>query len=240
MSKLFESLAAQNRDDHALSVAIYTTGNPVVAPSTPVKEPAGAVVDPVIVGDDGQDYLFEAVAQSAVTNYRAAGMAGVISWAEVGEPTADDFDLTAMGLADVNEDGDVTPEEEDGYNEILFAMTQALDSLGVTSDAVQKMLDGDDTAAAKVYAELTDALDKTDKSTDELVADFSVAKDAMTEAKAKVIRDGKVKWIRRPLRKKRLSSAQRAALKKARMKAHTAAARISRARSMKKRQQAGL
>ncbi|MGL4898780.1 MAG: hypothetical protein ACRC4U_01830, partial [Shewanella sp.] len=81
-----------------------------------------------------------------------------------------------------------------------------------------------------------------DEAMMESIAQFSVLgqHEAMLEAVKKVVRSGKVKWIKKPLRKKRINGAQRAALKKARMKSNTSAAKAKRRRSMKRRKASGL
>lgn len=186
------------------------------------------------------EMLFEAIEQAAVTNYRAGGMSAVLAWVETGEPSADDFDMTAFGMADINEDGDVTEEEEEEYNEILFAMTQALAHMQIDEDDINDLLEGDDKAAERVYTAVGEYVENSDDSEAEIIATFSVAQEAMTEAKKKVVRDGKIVWVKKPLRKKRISAKQRAALKRARMKANTGAAKAKRAKAMKKRKAAGL
>ncbi len=50
-----------------------------------------------------------------------------------------------------------------------------------------------------------------------------------------MVRNGEIKLIRKRLRKKRLTAAQKSALKKARRKAQTGAAKLARKKSMKLR-----
>lgn len=65
--------------------------------------------------------------------------------------------------------------------------------------------------------------------------------DELTEATVKVVRNGEVKKIKKKTGiKKRITPAQKAALVKARKKAHTAAAEKSRQKSLKKGKMAGL
>jgi len=74
---------------------------------------------------------------------------------------------------------------------------------------------------------------------DQFIANYSVRENMMLEAVRKVVRDGKVKYIKKPLRKRRMSSAQKAALKKARRKANTGAAKRARRKSMGIRKKVG-
>ena len=208
---------------------------------------------------DHDTAMFEAIEQAASMNARALGMSTVISWVETGEPTATDFDEMAQGAADLNEDGEITDDETEAYNEILRAMSQALSSMMVSDGDIELLLSGNDDAANKAYLKVAQCLEEKDKSSSELIAEFSVGEkmlegmdedqvtkmmegqpEHMLEAKVKVIRGGKVKWVKRPLKKRRLSSAQRAALKKARMKANSSAAKAKRKKAMRKRKSMGL
>lgn len=196
-----------------------------------------AVIAPVV---NAEEAMYEAIETNALTNLRAMGMGALITWADIGDPTADDFDLTAQGMADVDEDGEVSELEEEGYNEILFAMAQGLRFVGVDADVVEELLGGSDKAASSAYVAMANKLEGMDMSEDELIAEFSVQQEGMMEAKKKVIRDGETKWVNKPLKKRRMTSAQRAGLKKARMKAHSASARAKRKKSMRKRGASGM
>ncbi|HDS1207870.1 TPA: hypothetical protein QDZ84_002897 [Shewanella algae] len=204
------------------------------------QQPKPASAAETLSPDDQLEKMFEAVSQAAVVNNRAAGMAAVLSWSTNGEPTADDLDLTAQGVADIDDDGEISEEEEEAYNETLYAMTEAMVYLGINAETAYKAAEGDDAAAERCYTKLAAILEAEERDDDELIAEFSVATEAMTEAKKKVIRDGEVKWVKKPLKRKILSAAQRASLKKARLKANTAAAKAKRKKSMRKRKSAGL
>jgi hypothetical protein len=187
-----------------------------------------------------EEAMYEAIETNSIVNTRTLGMAAVLAWAGYGEPTAEDFDITAQAMADVDEDGEVSDEEEGSYNEILFAMVQSLQYLGVSADDAAKIVDGDDKAASVAYVQVSEKIENSDISDDEIIAEFSVQEQGMTEAKVKVIRNGETKWVKKPLKKRRMSAAQRAALKKARMKSNTAGARAKRKKSMRKRKSAGM
>lgn len=201
-------------------------------PAVPVVEPEVPVIDPVIIKQNEAQALYESIAKKAVNDTRANGMSGVIAWSD-GEPTADSFDLIAQGMADINEDDEVDESEEEAYNDILFAMAQALMSLGVSADNAKALATGNDEVASDVFVTVADKLESLDESDDEVIAKFAMKEEAFTEAKKRVVRDGKLVWVNVPLRKRRMSPAQKAALKKAQRKAHSSAARLTRAKSMK-------
>ncbi|MGL6124799.1 MAG: hypothetical protein ACRC1W_17800 [Shewanella sp.] len=202
--------------------------------------------DATMKGDDAEsEAMMESVDQLGEQLERGEAMAAVIEWAESGEPSADNFDAIAQSLADIDEDaeGDITDEEQSRYEDAIDAMSDALLFLGVEERLIESLLDGDDKAARKVFVAVSeaDALED-DEAMMESIAKFSVldSHEAMLEAVKKVVRNGKVKWVKKPLRKKRLNGAQRAGLKKARMKSNTSAAKAKRGRSMKRRKASGL
>ena len=110
-------------------------------------------------------------------------------------------------------------------------MADAIEHLGISGELIGKAFNGDDDAAEEIalhVAEYTDGLEDQDQ----YIANYSVRENMMLEATRKVVRDGKVKLIKKPLRKRRLSSAQKQALKKARRKANTGAAKRARRKSL--------
>lgn len=186
------------------------------------------------------EQMLDAVSAAADQVARADAMAMVIEWVADGDDSAEGLDIYAQALADVDEDGEVSgDEEQDLYETTLTLMAEALVSLGVPAQVASDAMSGDDTAAAKAFVAAGDKLEG-DVDVDEVIAAFSVREAMMLDSMKKVIRDGKLTLIRRPLRKKRLSAAQRAALKKARAKANTASARTARRKSMRIRSSRGL
>ncbi|MDH0348175.1 hypothetical protein [Aeromonas dhakensis] len=214
---------------------------PSVAMLDGVKKPdPGSVTEKAFFDSVTDKQMLDAVANVALQSARADAMAMVIEWVADGDDTAEGLDIYAQALADVDEDGEVSGDEEQAaYEQALTLMAEALVSLGVSVQVATDAMGGDDGAAAKAFVAAGDALDG-DVDADDLISAFSVRESMMMDAVVKVIRDGKLKLIRKPLRKKRLSAAQRAALKKARMKANTAAARTARKKSMRMRKSRGM
>ena len=102
--------------------------------------------------------------------------------------------------------------------------------------------------AARVGAALEKTMESEEGDDGDIIADFASDEDAVLEGvfeatykRKKVIRDGKVKIVRKRVSGKvRLSAAQKAGLRKARRKAFTAKAKLHRRKSMRKRAQRGL
>lgn len=178
------------------------------------------------------ELIIEAVASSSEVPLRSNAMAAVFAFAEEGMNTAEELDSMAVGIADLDDDGEVSAAEQDDYEESLNAIADALEHLGVNPSVITKALEGDDDAAEEAALHIAEYLDDLDDQ-DQFIANYSVREKMMLEAVKKVVRGGKVKWIKKPLRKRRQSPAQKAALKKARRKANTGAAKRSRRKSMK-------
>jgi len=193
--------------------------------------------------DPSEDALMEAVAKKALQDSRGTAAAAVIEWAQNGEATFDSFDEIATGLAgiDFDSDDDLTEEQVDEYNEWLSLMADAAVAMGADQADVTAMIDdADDDSAAAVL----EAIDVSPEDEDDIIADFSVTGDengaAMMEANVKVVRNGVVKMIRRRPRPRRQTAAQKAALKKNRMKSHKASANKLRKKSLLLRKRRGL
>ncbi|OKP00195.1 hypothetical protein [Xenorhabdus eapokensis] len=189
-----------------------------------------------------EDMLLEAVYKKAEQDFRGIAAAAVIDWAQNGEGTFDSFDEFALGLSDLlqDSDDDLTDEQIDDYNMWLGFMADAAVSMGAEQSDVTAMIDNaDDDAADAVLS----AIDVSPDDEDDIIAEFAVtggADGAMMEASIKVVRDGVVKLIRKQPRPRRLSAAQKSALKKARMKAQTASAKKARRKSNLIRKKRGL
>lgn len=218
-----------------------------VAPTEPVKDAMfeSAGTDQAKLAEGRMQAMFEAVERRAGEDTRSIAASLLITWAADGEPEADDFDSMALvlaGLDSVDDDTDFTDEQVDQYNDALNQLAIAALALGADQDDITSMIDDDDDAAAeRVYS----AIGGLGEDDDESIADYTVAGgaggDAMLEsASFKAVRDGVVKLIRKRPRKRRMTSLQKQALKKARSKAHSAMANSHRKKSMKLRKKRGL
>ncbi|EQA6233100.1 hypothetical protein ACYJ2I_004036 [Enterobacter hormaechei] len=193
---------------------------------------------------DIETLMLEAVSARAKGDERALAASMIAQWLEDDDPEADAFDALAImmaGLDSVDEDTDFTDEQVDAYNAALAALADAAVSMGADQDDVTDMIDDmDDSAAERVFDALSE--NGTDML-EEAIAVYTVAggETAMLEAvRKKVVRDGKVKIIRKRPRPRRLNSLQKQALKKARRKAHTSVANLHRKKSMKLRKKRGM
>ncbi|AFT97421.1 hypothetical protein AMBAS45_20006 (plasmid) [Alteromonas macleodii str. 'Balearic Sea AD45'] len=220
---------------------MYGTGYPFGG-SDPVFDAAGFA--PAAKKPESNEYtipeqiLDDASNDLGEKQIRANAMAAALTWLEDNDASYSNFEAIVAGLADLDEDGEVTEPEEDLFNEILTMGADSLVELGANAANVQGFIDDEsEEAGEKLHTYLNDKLADNEKSDDELITEYAVKAKLVLDATQRVVRNGKVKVIKKPLKKKRLSSAQKAALKKARRKANNSGARRKRAKSMKSRRQ---
>nr|WP_319566318.1 hypothetical protein [uncultured Rhodoferax sp.] len=190
---------------------------------------------------------------------RMSVAASIQEWAETkpedlddGETMVDRLFAFMVGIADENMDGEISPEEE---VVIIKAMENAVDYMvgkGVSEeDAISLLNDGDEEAAARVVELLKAELPDGEESSMDDVDNFSFSGedqepllDCIMDAVYKkriVIRAGKKLRInKRVSGTVRLSAAQKVGIRKARMKSHSASAKMHRAKSMRIRQRSGI
>lgn len=225
-----------------------------VFPSMPVNQKRGGL----ICENSGGGGQPDGVAAFAAQQLRSQAMSAVLEWAAEGEFTFIALDEFVLGMADLDGDAEISSDEEDVYNDIMRHVPDALLSLGAAPEDISAMInEEDDAAAARVGKTVAASLTEIKADDAEIVAGFAVGQDAILESvaydeerhmvleasykKQKVVRDGKVVIVRRRVSGAvRLSAAQRAALKKARRKANTSAAKLARRKSMKIRARRGL
>ena len=232
-------------------------------------EPPGGVSLAAMLGDRKEDgpkegetaSIFEAatdddrVGKFAKKQIKANAMGLALTWLSERDFSYDALDALAYGLADVDEDGQVGEDEEDHYNAILQETANAFAAMGADADNVADFIsDESDEAGEKLGTFLSKKLDGVEEDDDELVSryatsgkifessegDEDVFSDGIFEGVVRVVRNGEVKLVKKRLKKRRMTAAQRAALKKARRKANTASARRARAKARRIRKTRGL
>jgi len=188
-----------------------------------------------------------------VADISMAAVAAIHQWAETddldeGESYADRLVALFVGIADANKDGDIT-EDEQGVLEV--ALNTAWDYLikcGVSEDDASSLLnDWDSDTADRVRDLVASSLPEGDDDAGADIDDFVFSDDDQEPAldaayrKKIVIRGGKkVRINKRVSGKVRLSAKQKVAIRKARMKSHSAGAMMRRMKSMRIRRRAGL
>jgi len=207
-------------------------------PADSAKPPVVEKEPPVTMTIDlAHKMLLEAATQRTTSANLEEAAEAVIEWAQGDDKTVDGLDGFALAIAGIDEsttEEDITDAQADDYNAAWAYFADFLVAAGMDDADVTSLCDDGDDEAAKAVADELAAM--PDDELDELVFTFSESGDtSMTEAVVKVVRQGKVVLKRKRIRPRRLNSAQRAALKKARRKANTAGAKIARRKSMKLR-----
>lgn len=203
--------------------------------------------------------LEAAVSEMAEQNARGRAMSALLTWVSEGSFDYDTLDAMIIGASDLDEDMEVSEEEEDFYNEVWGYVPEAISVLGGNTEDANALFNGPseeaDKAAARLGSSLTDALNEQKADDNEIVIGFSLGGKVMesvgesavgaileaTYRMKKVVRDGVVQKIRKRISGHvKLSAEKRMGLKKAQRKAHTATANLHRAKSFKIGQRRGL
>lgn len=199
--------------------------------------------EPALAGAD--NYTIADISMSAVS--------AVQQWAETddlddGESYADRLMALVVGIADANKDGDITEDEQGVLEVALNAAWDYLVKCGATEEDAGALLnDWDDEAADRVRDLVASVLpegdDEASAEIDNFVfsdSDQEPALDAVYKMKM-AVRGGKKMRIRKRISGTvRLSAKQKLAIRKARMKSHSAGAMMRRMKSMRMRRKMGL
>lgn len=225
--------------------------------STQGMKKAGMILESAEPSDTDQDQ----VTDLARTQARINAMTAVLQWVSLEDYSYNALDELVLVVADLDGDFEISEEEENAYNAIWTEVPDALLSLGCDKKDVETCVNGTkddaDGAAAKIGNYLKEELDTMEADDDEIITGFAVGEEAVFESAAgddvrigileatykrkKVVRDGQVVTVRKRVSGKvRVSAAQKAALRKVRRKAHTAAANLARRKSMRVRKRRGL
>ena len=199
--------------------------------------------EPSLSGAD--EYTIRDISLSAI--------AAVQQWAETddlddGESYADRLMALVVGIADANKDGDITEDEQGVLEVALNAAWDYLVKCGATEEDAGALLnDWDDEAADRVRDLVASVLpegdDEASAEIDNFVfsdSDQEPALDAVYKMKM-AVRNGKKMRIRKRISGTvRLSAKQKLAIRKARMKSHSAGAMMRRMKSMRMRRKMGI
>ncbi len=198
---------------------------------------------PELAGAD--NYTIADITMSAVS--------AVQQWAETddlddGESYADRLMALMVGIADANKDGDITEDEQGVLEVALNAAWDYLVKCGATEEDAGALLnDWDDEAADRVRDLVASVLpegdDESSAEIDNFVfsdSDQEPALDAVYKMKMAVRKGKKMRIRKRISGTVRLSAKQKLAIRKARMKSHSAGAMMRRMKSMRMRKKAGL
>ena len=199
--------------------------------------------EPALAGAD--NYTIADITMSAVS--------AVQQWAETddlddGESYADRLMALVVGIADANKDGDITEDEQGVLDVALNAAWDYLVKCGATEEDAGALLnDWDDEAADRVRDLVASVLPEGEDEASAEIDNFVFSDDDQEPAldavyrKVLAVRGGKKMRIRKRISGTvRLSAKQKLAIRKARMKSHSAGAMMRRMKSMRLRKKSGL
>mgnify|MGYP000382977891 CR=1 FL=1 len=157
---------------------MYGTGYPFGG-SDPVFDSAGVM--PAVKKPQSNEYtipdqiLDDASNDLGEKQIRANAMAAALTWLEDNDASYSNFEAIVAGLADLDEDGEVTEPEEELFNEILTMAADSLVELGANAANVESFIDSEsEEAGEKLHTYLNDKLSENEKSDDELITEYAV------------------------------------------------------------------
>jgi len=169
-----------------------------------------------------------------------------------GETLADRLLALMIGIADANKDGDISDDEHNILGLALNHGWDYLEQMGASEEDIDALLNHWDEGAAQrlrelVLAQLPDGEDAAATDIDRFVFGeeataslFDATFDAVYQKRLVIRKGKKVRINQRVSGKVRLSAKQKIAIAKARLKSHSAAARMRRLKSMRLRRKLGL
>lgn len=183
-----------------------------------------------------------AISDLAEGQLRSAAMSLVLAWVAMGDFSYAAFEASAAGMADFDENESLDDDEEAYLNDLLQAAADALVSAGADSANVASFLDDEsDEAGAALGELLASKMEGVTQSDEDLIAGYATSGSLILEGAIKVIRNGVVTLKKKRIGiPKRMNSLQKAALKKARSRAFTGAAKAARKKSLRIHRRMGI
>ena len=187
-----------------------------------------------------------AIADFAAQQLRSQAMATVLNWSEQGDYSFQALSDAVVAMNDMDgvddEAAESTDEEDQEFTDLLTAVGYAFIALGADSSNVQAFIENEsDEEGAKLGAFLSPKLSDVTDDDETIIVNYAVGGDLVMESMIRVIRGGQLAFKKKRIgRPHKMTSLQRAGLKKARSKAFTGAARMARKKSMRIRMKRGL
>lgn len=214
-----------------------------------LRAPKGKTLDSA----DEDPQALSGADQYTLKDIAIGAAAAVQQWAETddldeGEGYADRLLSLLVGIADANHDGEITEDEQGVLDAALNAAWDYLSQLGGEDADIDTLLnDWDEDAAGRLRELVASALPEGEDAAAADIDGFVFgpdAKEAVFDAvykKVMAVRGGrKVRIRKRVSGTVRLSAKQKLAIRKARMKSHSAGAQMHRMKSLRLRRRVGL
>lgn len=200
--------------------------------------------------DSAKEEAFDSAAKYELMSARMDAAAAIRQWVEdddldEGETSADRLQALLVGIANNNQDGELSEDEQ----EVMIAAAEAawdyLSAFGVDEEDLDALFnDWDVDTAVRIQELLAGEMDDDDDESLDSFVFGPEAQEAVFDATYKkrlVIRGGKkVRINKRVSGKVRLSGKQKMSLRKAQMKSRSAGAKMRRVKSLRKGAKMGL
>lgn len=211
--------------------------------ATAKKAQDNSIAEGLLLSSIDDAIMLSALSDFSGKQLRSLAASIAVEFSRSDENTYDALETIIIGSIDDVDDDDepeLNEQEQEEFNELLSLVGDAFVAFsGKDIKLVQKALESeDDDLLDSIASEV--AIKAKAESSSEMVADFSVKEALILSSTKKVIRNGELKLVKTNRKKRKMSAAQRQALKKARKKSHSAAARAKRKKSNRKRGQRGL
>lgn len=200
--------------------------------------------------DSAKEETFDSAAKYELMSARLDAASAVKQWVadddlDEGETSADRLQALLVGVANNNQDGELTDDEQEVFLAAAEATWDFLSAFGVDDEDLDALLnEWDVDTAVRIQELLASEMDDEDDTEMDNFVFGPEAQEAVFDAtykKRMVIRGGKkVRINKRVSGKVRLSGKQKMSLRKAQLKSRSAGAKMRRVKSMKKGIKMGL
>ncbi len=200
--------------------------------------------------DSAKEETFDSAAKYELMSARLDAASAVKQWVadddlDEGETSADRLQALLIGVANNNQDGELTDDEQEVFLAAAEAAWDFLSAFGVDDEDLDALLnEWDADTAVRIQELLASEMDDEDDTEMDNFVFGPEAQEAVFDAtykKRMVIRGGKkVRINKRVSGKVRLSGKQKMSLRKAQLKSRSAGAKMRRVKSMKKGVKMGL
>jgi len=221
-----------------------------------LTDPSRYAKQPILDGcdtDKKSKPVLDGAANYGVTDLKIKAAAAVQQWADSdidlgeGETQSDRLFALLVGIVDDNKNGEVDDDEADAFDIVSnFALDYIVRHGADESDAVSLFNEWDEETANRIRDLLIESLPSDDEAADDIdsfgfeTEDDNGIFDAVYKKRFAVHNGKKVRINKRISGTVRLSGAQKAAIRKAQKKSHSAGAMMKRAKSMRMRVKSGL
>jgi len=190
-----------------------------------------------MIAESKMDLFFE-------QSVRELASSACLAWVRNGDSSPEilaEIVEMAQGYAEEDEEDEDGEEEDEAVEE---ALEEAFGKFGVSEDLAQRAMEGDEAAARRAFVLVEKHLEESGEAIEEMIFGFIVTANIQEEGagnKSEWKKANRIKRLKRQgkRRKKRMTAAQRMAVRKMLRKSHRGVANLKRKKTVRKRKAAG-